>query len=137
MKKILFLSFAALTFGIAAHAQSADTSAHRGRPDRGMMMHRNNERIAKELNLTDDQKAQFDAIDKAQWGSMDSLRKSGASRDDIRKAMMANMKDANDKKRALLTPDQQTKFDKLMKERADRMKNFRRGDDNGGTPGGN
>lgn len=138
MKKILFLSFAALTFGIAAHAQSADTSAHRGRGDRGAMMQRNNDRIAKELNLTDDQKTQFDAIDKAQWASMDSLRKSGASRDDMRKTMMANMKDANDKKRAILTPDQQTKFDQLMKEREERMKNFRRGGgNNGGAPGGN
>lgn len=134
MKKILFLSFAALTFGIAAHAQSTDTTAHRGRQGRGMMMQRNNERMAKELNLTDDQKAQFDAIDKAQWASMDSLRKSGASRDDMRKTMMDNMKSANDKKRAILTPDQQTKFDQLMKEREERMKNFRRG---GGAPGGN
>lgn len=134
---MLFLGFAALTFGVAAHAQSADTTAHRGRPDRGAMMQRNNERMAKELNLTDDQKTQFAAIDKAQWASMDSLRKSGASRDDIRKSMMANMKDANDKKRAILTPDQQTKFDQLMKEREERMKNFRRGGDNGGGPGGN
>lgn len=131
MKKILFLSFAALTFGVAAHAQDANGS----RGNRMEMMKQRQEQMAKDLNLTDDQKTQFAAIDKAQWASMDSLRNSGASRDDMRKTMMADMKDANDKKRAILTPDQQTKFDQLMKERADRMKNFRRGGDNGG--GGN
>ena len=139
MKKVLFLAFAALFFGIAAHAQTADGGNGGGRRGPGGGMRQNSERMAQELNLTDDQKAQFDAIDKAQSATMDSLRQSGASRDDMRQTMMANRKAANDKKRALLTSDQQTKFDQILQEQEERMKNFQqqRGGGNGNGGGGN
>ncbi|HEY0298299.1 MAG TPA: hypothetical protein VGB84_03690 [Arachidicoccus sp.] len=131
MKKILFLSFAALCFAVTTHAQSADTSAHHGgRMDRTMMMQKNEERMAKELSLTDDQKAKFKTLDEAQQTKLEAIRKSGG--DNNRQAFMDAMKETNDKKRAILTADQQTKWDAMMKERQTRMQNMRRGGGNNG-----
>ncbi|ANI90142.1 hypothetical protein A9P82_13115 [Arachidicoccus ginsenosidimutans] len=129
MKKILFLSFAALSFAATTHAQSADTKTPRGgRMNREAMIQRQEAAEAKALDLTDDQKTQFAALDKAQFAKMDSIRQSGSG---DRQAFMDIMKETNDKKKALLTPDQQTKWDAYQKER---MQRFRR--PRGGNGGG-
>ncbi|MDE1191325.1 MAG: hypothetical protein PW786_04195 [Arachidicoccus sp.] len=138
MKKLLFLSFAALCFTAATvHAQDSSSAAGskgwQHPPRGGGFRGGNDEKLIKELNLTADQKTQFKAIDDAQKSKFDSLRNAGGSREDQRATFMAIIKESNDKKRAILTPDQQTKFDAYQKEREERMKAMRQhGGDNGG-----
>lgn len=97
----------------------------------GMGMRGNNvEFLTKRLNLTPDQVTQVKAIDD------DTMKQSKAIMDDTtlaqadkRSKMMDLHKAAQGKIRALLTPDQQTKYDALQEEMRQRMQNR-------GGPGG-
>lgn len=65
--------------------------------------------------LTDDQKTKIKAIYDADQKKMDDLRQSQDP--DMRTKMMAMRTDENKQIRALLTPDQQTKFDAMPQGR--------------------
>ncbi|MDB5154805.1 MAG: hypothetical protein JWR54_3556 [Mucilaginibacter sp.] len=76
-----------------------------------------------QLSLNDDQTTKITAIYKAQSVKMDSVRTvSNGDREAMMKAMMPMMQSTNDKIKAILTADQAAAYDKLMKERMDRMK---------------
>jgi Spy/CpxP family protein refolding chaperone len=59
---------------------------------------------------------------------MDSLRNAGADRSAMRPLMMST----NDKVKAVLTPEQATEYDKMVKERMQRMQQ-----NGGGAPPSN
>jgi len=89
--------------------------------------------LTQKLNLTADQATQVKAIDE------DAQKQSKAVREDTsiagpdrRAKMMDIHKAAQDKIRALLTPDQQTKFDALQAQMRERRGN--RGDGDGPPP---
>jgi protein CpxP len=71
------------------------------------------------LKLSDDQVTKITAIYDAQTKSMDSLRTAGGDRAAMRPMMQA----ANDKVKAVLTPEQAAAFQKEMDERRARMQN--------------
>jgi protein CpxP len=76
-----------------------------------------------QLSLTDDQTAKITAIYTAQAPKMDSLRTAAnGDRDAMMKGMLPLMMATNDKIKAVLTADQAAAFDKMMKERMDRMR---------------
>ncbi len=84
--------------------------------------------MKEQLGLSDDQSTKIKAILEESRGKMTALRgDSSLSQDDMRAKMMAMNQDQNSKIRAILTADQQTKFD-AMQQRT------RRGP--GGGPGG-
>lgn len=84
-----------------------------------------------QLSLNDDQTAKITAIYKEQATKRDSIRTAAnGDRDAMMKGMMPLMMTTSTKIKAILTPDQATAYDKLMKERMDRMRQ-------GGGGGGN
>jgi protein CpxP len=70
-----------------------------------------------QLKLTDDQTTKITAIYVASAKSVDSLRTAGGDRSAFRPIMQA----ANDKVKALLTPEQAAAYQKMMDERRARM----------------
>jgi protein CpxP len=122
MKKFLLMCCFLVGITAVSHAQ-------------GGGMRRSPEERAKQLqtqlSLNDDQTTKITAIYKAQAAKMDSVRTAAnGDRQAMMQAMMPMMKDTNDKIKVLLTPDQATAYDKIVKERMDRMRN-------GGGGGGN
>ncbi|MDB5023354.1 MAG: hypothetical protein JWP78_1109 [Mucilaginibacter sp.] len=76
-----------------------------------------------QLSLNDDQTTKITAIYKEQSVKMDSVRTaSNGDREAMMKAMMPLTQSTGDKIKAVLTADQAAAYDKLIKERMDRMK---------------
>lgn len=108
MKKIIFLSFAALFFGMAAHAQSADTSAN-AMHKKAWHKHNNNANsdFYKKLNLSDDQKAQLKTINDDQKSKIAAIRNDASLSADQKKTKIKAAKtDAYNKRQAIYTPEQ-------------------------------
>jgi protein CpxP len=79
--------------------------------------------LTKKLDLTPDQVTQVKAIDGDTWKQMMALRSDTSLTPDEKKPKMTAIHQASqDKIRALLTPDQQTKFDALQTEMRGRMR---------------
>jgi protein CpxP len=113
MKKILLMC--CFLIGISAISRA-----------QGGGMRRSPEEMAKglqtQLKLTDDQTAKITTIYKDQSVKMDSIRTAAnGDRDAMRQARMPIMKATNDKVKAILTPEQSTAYDALLKERMSRM----------------
>ena len=76
-----------------------------------------------QLSLNDDQTTKITAIYKEQATKRDSIRTaSNGDRDAMMKAMMPLMMSTGTKIKAILTPDQATAYDKIVKYRMDRMR---------------
>jgi protein CpxP len=137
------LGLAVLVFGAAlaalpamAQDPSAPPPPGQGGPGRGGpggMRGHQVEFLTKQLNLTPDQVTQVKAIDADTWKQSKALQEdttvAGA---DKRAKMMEIHKASQDKIRALLTPEQQTKFDALQAEMRERRENH--GGGQGGPP---
>jgi protein CpxP len=72
------------------------------------------------LKLSDDQVTKITAVYDAQMKSIDSLRNAGG---DMRSQMRPMMQAANEKVKAILTPEQAAAWQKEMDERRARMQN--------------
>jgi len=82
-----------------------------------------------QLNLTDDQSAKILAIMKDGAAKRDSVRNAGGDRDAMRPIMMAT----NAKIKAVLTPDQQTAYQKMMDDMRAKMQQGGGGGGGGGN----
>ena len=82
------------------------------------MRHRMFERLAKRLELTDQQKARVETILKTK---MDQMRK---IHEQVRPRIEAIRQSTDQEIRALLTPAQQVKYRELLEERGKRMKEW-------------
>jgi protein CpxP len=112
----------------AAPPQQDQAGPRHGGP-RGMGEHQV-EFLTKKLSLTPDQVTQVKAIDEDSWKQMKALREdTSTAGPDKRSKMMDIHKASQDKIRALLTPDQQTKFDALEAQMREH-----RGNRGGGGP---
>jgi len=93
-----------------ANDQPAGRPERRGRMDPGQML----EHLKTALNLTDDQVAKVKAIVQAQGDKRRAIMEDDSlSREDRWAKVMDLMKSTHDQIRALLTPDQQQKFDAM------------------------
>ena len=93
---------------------------HGGRGMRGNQV----EFLTKKLNLTPDQVTQVKAIDADTMTQMKALRSDTSLTPDEKKPKMMDIHKASQGKiRALLNPDQQTKFDAMQTEMRGRMRN--------------
>jgi periplasmic protein CpxP/Spy len=121
----------AMLFALPMMAQ--DTTPAQGPPAGGRgtrgaeMQERRLKMLTQKLNLTPDQVTQVKAIQDDTANQMRTLRDdTSMSQTDKRAKMKEIAKASDDKTRALLTPDQQTKYDELqaqMKQKAqERMK---------------
>ncbi|MDB6122948.1 MAG: hypothetical protein JWQ71_1941 [Pedosphaera sp.] len=90
-----------------------------GGPGRGDMM----KKMAEELNLTDDQKEKLKPIMQEQGEKMKALRDDTSATREDKMAKMKEIRDAGATKiKAILTPEQTTKFEAMQKENQERMK---------------
>lgn len=126
-KKIGRIAMVAVCSGILsatlAIAQDAAPPPGRGGPGGAKMEERQLEMLTKRLSLTTDQQTQVKAILDDQGKQMSTLRNdTSLSSDDKRSKMMDLRKGSQDKIRATLTDDQKTKYDAMLAEMKDRMK---------------
>ena len=101
-----------------------------GRGGRGGMMdpQRRMEMMQKQLNLTDDQTTQIKGIFEESRGKMEELRGNTAlSQEDRRAKMMEIREHQTAKVKAVLTPDQQKKFEVMEQRQRERMQEQRGG----------
>ncbi|MEO6805559.1 MAG: hypothetical protein ABI286_11040 [Edaphobacter sp.] len=113
----------------ATTAQDQAGPQHGGRGGPG----RHVEFLTEKLNLTPDQVTQVKAIDTDSWNQMKALREDTSTAGPDKRAKMMEIRKASQGRiRALLTPDQQTKFDALQAEMRERRGNH--GDGQGAPP---
>jgi protein CpxP len=90
------------------------------------------EMMQKQLNLTPDQTTQIKALMEDERSKMEALRtNTSLAQQDRRSQMMSIRQDGETKTRALLTPDQEKKYDEMQARMRDRMQDRRQG---GGPP---
>lgn len=99
---------------------------HGGRRDFGA---RRDERMIKALGLSADQETKWKEISQQQKAALDALRDDKTvAKEDRRAKMMDLMKQYADQHRAILTPDQQAKFDEILAKMRHRMERRGRGE---------
>jgi periplasmic protein CpxP/Spy len=117
---LLVLSLAALTYTVAPLAVAQDTgnNQEQAAPEHGRRHFdpaKRAEMLGKQLNLNSDQQGKVLDILKSEQSQMESLHSdTSVSQEDRRSKMMDIHKTSNDQIRALLTPDQQKKFDEMQ-----------------------
>lgn len=100
----------------ALQAQDAPPAKHSGTP--GMRGRPNIDQIAKNLNLTEDQKAQFKAALEDQQTKMKALRSDTSLSQEDKKAKAKEIREATQAKiKAILTPEQFEKMHKGMQHK--------------------
>jgi Spy/CpxP family protein refolding chaperone len=120
---VVAASLATVTSGIAAQAQ--DTQQH---PGRGAMME---QMVMKGITLSDAQKAQVDSIHNAYRSQFQALGQPGPDTRQQRRDLM--MKQSGDV-RSVLTPDQQTIYDKNIADMREHMQHRGGGGGEGPPP---
>ncbi|MGI4885300.1 MAG: hypothetical protein ACRYFR_10115 [Janthinobacterium lividum] len=124
MKKYLFPLLAA--FALTAGAANAQTTPPQdgGRPSPEQMAARQSERMTKELGLNADQTTKVQQIMAARDQEMQAMRgqmQGGtATREQMRDQMMAGRTKYDAQFKAVLTPDQYTKYTAMQAERMQR-----------------
>jgi periplasmic protein CpxP/Spy len=115
----------------SAPPQQGDSGQPGGRPSPDQMVARQMEHLTKALSLTPDQVTQIKPILQNQMTQMMALRQdTQTAQPDRRAKMMQVHTDTQTKIRALLTGDQQPKYDELLAQEQQRMGRRRGG--NGG-----
>jgi Spy/CpxP family protein refolding chaperone len=111
--------------------QQGDSGQPGGRPSPDQMVARQLEHLTKALSLTPDQATQIKPILQNQMTQITALRQNTETpQSDKREQMMQIHTDAQTKIRAVLTSDQQPKYDALLAQQQQRMGRHRGG--NGG-----
>jgi len=135
LSRIFFASVMSLflCFALGAVAQDQDQNAppsamggHQGKGGHGMRgtPEQRLERLSKQLNLTDDQKAKIKPILEDEDTKMKALwQDSSTDPQDKRGKFMALHQSSNDQIKALLTDDQQKKFADMQAHMQQHMKN--------------
>ena len=130
------LILAGLVYAIPLSAVAQDTVSSDqkaapagGPPERGHFdPARHAERLAKQLQLSSDQKAKVEDILKSEQSQMQNLRvDSSLSREDRHSKMMDIHKTSDDQIRALLNADQQKKWDAMQERRQQRIEGHHHG----------
>ncbi|MFN0082405.1 MAG: hypothetical protein ACKVOM_07775 [Ferruginibacter sp.] len=117
MKKLLALSFAAVTLSSAAFAQTERPTETRAKMERHQGRHEK-DKMLKELNLSKEQKSQL----KTQHQEMKAKREALKAQDNItvkemRERQAALQAEQKAKMESLLTAEQKTKMEDIKKQR--------------------
>lgn len=121
MKKLSIVLAAAFLFSLGASAQTERKSDDRMEARQGKGRGGKHGQMAKELNLSEDQKAKAKVIAKDFKAQHDALKSQESTltvtqMKEKRKALMQNQQT---QMRAILTAEQQAKFDEMKKKRMD------------------
>lgn len=110
MKALFMMAIAALAFGFSAQAQS-DTIPPMNRDQKMKTMKQRDEKMWKDLNLTQDQNTQIQTVRKDYMNQRQAIRDdSSLTTDQKQQKYQDLMMSENDKINSLLTPDQQAKW---------------------------
>jgi Spy/CpxP family protein refolding chaperone len=141
--KTLILGLALMTGAAFAQTQSSGTQdqsqsqmgEHHRRGDRQQDMRQHMDKMATELNLSADQKTQWQGIMKDQMSQARSIRQDSSLSEDQKKAKLKELHESTQSKvNAVLTPDQQKKFADMRKDmREDRKEHRHKGGDQDNT----
>jgi periplasmic protein CpxP/Spy len=143
----LFASYGGVSSAFAQDAQSQqpDQSTQQPNQQGGKHHHRRGgkhdsqkhlQKLTKELNLSADQQAKVKSILDDQQQQFSTIRQDSSLSKADKKAKMAQVHDsAASQVRAILNPDQQTKFDAMMAKHKDKMsKKGHKGSDQNAPP---
>ena len=123
MTALLILAIAALC-SIAMYAQQPEQNPGQGGEHHGQSMMTSQgqlDRLTKELNLTKDQQDKIKPILDDQMKQAQALRSDTSLSQQDRMSKMRDIhKSSTEQIRAVLTPDQQTKYDELQKKMMER-----------------
>lgn len=142
-----FFLITVLFLGVFSLAQAQRGTGQRpsqaggGRPqmDPAERVERQTQQLKESLSLTDEQTAKVKAIytkyGEKQREAFQKAREAGeeVDREKMREQMQATRTQQDNEIKALLTAEQKTKFEAVIKERQERMRNWQQG----GGPGGN
>jgi periplasmic protein CpxP/Spy len=130
-RKLIWMAGLAIVLGLAlsaapAHAQAGpgpEAKGQGGPRGRGMMSPEDQlNRLAKDLNLTDDQKGQIKPILEDRHEKMQKLFSDDSLSQEDRRSKMREIFEASNKKiRDVLNDDQKKKFDEMQAKRRERM----------------
>lgn len=151
MKKILLMTV--LFLGVFSLAQAQRNTGQRpskdgagggpGRMDPAERVERQTQRLNEALTLSADQIAKVKAIytknAEEQRKAFEKARAAGeqVDREKMREQMRTSMTKQDNEIKALLTAEQKEKFEKYVKEREERMKNWQGSPNGAGGPGQN
>lgn len=150
MKKILLITILFLSVFSLAQAQrgtgqrpSKGGAGGPGRMDPAERVELQTRRLNEALTLNADQIARVKAIytknAEEQRKEFEKTRAAGGQvdREKMREQMRTSMTKQDNEIKALLNPEQKVKFEKFLKDREERMKNWRGRPNGGGGPGQN
>jgi Spy/CpxP family protein refolding chaperone len=131
-------SVATSAFGQSAGPKNGAGLQGKGKQDKavgqGAMRGKLQQEVLAKLNLTAEQKSQWEAVAKDMRAEMQKLRGQNQDGKQVdRKAMMEKMKGYQEKFMAILTPEQKEQYKKLMQEAVAKA---RKGKDGKGEGGG-
>lgn len=116
MKKTIILAAALSVFSITATFAQTEAPA---KPEKKERTERKGERPnpMADLNLTEEQGQKMKALNEEGRAKMEAVRNNASLNDDQKKAKMMELRKAqNEKRMAILTPEQKKKWDDKMKE---------------------
>ena len=116
MKKTIILAAALSVFSITATFAQTEAPA---KPEKKERTERKGERPnpMADLNLTEEQGQKMKALNEEGRAKMEAVRNDASLNDDQKKAKMMELRKAqNEKRMAILTPEQKKKWDDKMKE---------------------
>lgn len=135
MKKSSSSLLAAAVLSVAFFLPSLQAQPQGGQRDPERLRARA-ERVAEHLGLTEDQKARLKAVNEAHRAEVEKLRADESlTRKQAREKFAALREDAQQKRNAILTPEQRLKADAMRAKMKDRMQE-RRGKRGGAEPDG-
>ena len=125
---ILVFLAAALTFAQPSQESQAPT------PDKHAGMHHEEsadqhlQMLSEKLNLTDDQKAKIKPILQDQMRQMKAVHEDTSLSEEQKRAKMKSIHESShDQINAVLTPEQQAKFEQMRKEQMEKHKGMKEG----------
>ncbi len=121
---ILVLLAAGLTFAQTSQEPQAPTpNKHAGMHHNGESADQHLQMLSEKLNLTDDQKAKLRPILQDQMQQMKAVRDDSSLSQEQKRAKMKSIHESShDQVNAVLTPEQQAKFEQMRKEQMQKHK---------------
>jgi periplasmic protein CpxP/Spy len=126
---IVVLLAAGLTFAQTSQESQAPTpDKHAGMHHSGESADQHLQMLSEKLNLTDDQKAKLKPVFQGQMQQMNAVREDSSLSQEQKRAKMKSIHESlHDQINAVLTPEQQAKFEQMRQEQMEKHKGMKEG----------
>ena len=124
----LMLLAVGLTFAQPSQESQAPTPDKHAGMQHGESADQHLQMLSEKLNLTDDQKAKLKPILQGQVQQMKAAREDSSLSEEQKRAKMKSIHESlHDQINAVLTPEQQAKFEQMRKEQMEKHKGMKEG----------